>query len=54
MTKGFRYSYNLIGFQGEDVAKSIDRLARLGYDAVEVEGEPQEASRRCAAEGGAR
>jgi len=37
----FRYSYNVIGFQGEDVAKSIDRLARLGYDAVEVEGEPQ-------------
>lgn len=37
----FRYSYNVIGFQGEDVAKSIDRLARLGYDAVEVEGEPE-------------
>jgi hypothetical protein len=41
MTKEFRYSYNVIGFQGEDVAKSIDRLARLGYDAVEVEGEPE-------------
>jgi sugar phosphate isomerase/epimerase len=41
MTKAFRYSYNVIGFQGEDVAKSVDRLARLGYDAVEVEGEPQ-------------
>jgi sugar phosphate isomerase/epimerase len=37
----FRYSYNTIGFQGEDVARSIDRLARLGYDAVEVEGEPE-------------
>jgi sugar phosphate isomerase/epimerase len=37
----FRYSYNVIGFQGEDVAESIDRLARLGYDAVEVEGEPE-------------
>jgi sugar phosphate isomerase/epimerase len=37
----FRYSYNVIGFQGEDVARSIDRLAHLGYDAVEVEGEPE-------------
>jgi sugar phosphate isomerase/epimerase len=41
MTAGFRYSYNLIGFGGEDVALSIDRLARLGYDAVEIEGEPE-------------
>ena len=39
--QGFRYAYNVIGFGGEDVAVSIDRLARLGYDAVEVEGEPQ-------------
>ncbi|HET7272205.1 MAG TPA: sugar phosphate isomerase/epimerase family protein [Rubrobacter sp.] len=37
----FWYSYNLIGFQGEGVSESIDRLARLGYDAVEVEGEPE-------------
>lgn len=41
MTQAFRYSYNVIGFQGEDIARSIDRLARLGYDAVEVEGEPE-------------
>jgi sugar phosphate isomerase/epimerase len=41
MTQEFRYSYNVIGFQGEDVAESIDHLARLGYDAVEVEGEPE-------------
>lgn len=41
MTPTFRYAYNVIGFGGEDVAKSIDRLARLGYDAVEVEGEPE-------------
>jgi sugar phosphate isomerase/epimerase len=40
MMQEFRYSYNVIGFQGEDIATSIDRLARLGYDAVEVEGEP--------------
>jgi sugar phosphate isomerase/epimerase len=41
MTQEFRYSYKVISFQGEDVAESIDRLARLGYDAVEVEGEPE-------------
>jgi sugar phosphate isomerase/epimerase len=41
MTPEFRYSYNVIGFGGEDVAVSVDRLARLGYDAVEVEGEPE-------------
>ena len=38
----FRYSYNVIGYSGEEVSRSIDRLARLGYDAVEVEGEPDE------------
>jgi sugar phosphate isomerase/epimerase len=41
MKQEFRYSYNVIGFQGEDITESIDRLARLGYDAVEVEGEPE-------------
>jgi sugar phosphate isomerase/epimerase len=41
MTPAFRYSYNVIGFAQEDVALSIDRLARLGYGAVEVEGEPE-------------
>ena len=41
MTRSFQYAYNVIGFGGEDVALSIDRLARLGYDAVEVEGEPE-------------
>jgi sugar phosphate isomerase/epimerase len=41
MKQEFRYSYSVIGFQGEDIAESIARLARLGYDAVEVEGEPE-------------
>ena len=36
-----RYSYNLMGFGGEDVGFSLERVARLGYDAVEVEGEPE-------------
>jgi sugar phosphate isomerase/epimerase len=37
----FRYSYNLIGYSGEEISRSIDQVARLGYDAVEVEGEPE-------------
>ncbi|CAA9417798.1 MAG: hypothetical protein AVDCRST_MAG03-2322 [uncultured Rubrobacteraceae bacterium] len=41
MTGGYRYSYNVIGFGGEDVERSAERLARLGYDAMEVEGEPE-------------
>lgn len=40
MTDGYRYSYNVIGFGGEDIERSAARLARLGYDAMEVEGEP--------------
>ena len=41
MSDGYRYSYNVIGFGGEDVARSTERLARLGYDAMEIEGEPE-------------
>ncbi len=37
----FRYSYNLIGYSGEEISRSIDRVAGLGYEAVEVEGEPE-------------
>ncbi len=37
----FRYSYNLISYSGEELSRSIGRVARLGYDAVEVEGEPE-------------
>ena len=35
----FRYSYSLPGRSVEDVATSIDLMARLGYDAVELGGE---------------
>jgi sugar phosphate isomerase/epimerase len=37
---GFRYSYDQLVYYGEDVADSIDRLARFGYDAIELAGEP--------------
>lgn len=37
---GFKYSYDQLVYYGEDVEKSIDRLARLGYDAIELAGEP--------------
>ncbi|MEJ7815760.1 MAG: hypothetical protein WKF53_11350, partial [Rubrobacter sp.] len=46
MTQEFRYSYNVIGFQGENITEAIDRLARLEYDAVEVEGDPDMYQRR--------
>ena len=39
---GFRYSYDQLVYFGEDVTASIDRLARLGYDAIELAGEPEQ------------
>ena len=36
----FRYAYNALVYFGEDIADSIDRVARFGYDAIEVVGEP--------------
>lgn len=38
----FRYAYNSLVYYGEDISKSIDRVARFGYDAIEVIGEPAE------------
>lgn len=38
----FKYSYNALVYYGEDIAKSIDRVARFGYDAIEVVGEPEQ------------
>ena len=37
---GFRYSYDQLVYYGEDIEQSIDRLARFGYDAIELAGEP--------------
>lgn len=39
---GFRYSYDQLVYYGEDVSTSIDRLARFGYDAIELAGEPDQ------------
>lgn len=36
----FKYSYNAIVYYQEDIAKGIDRVARYGYDAIELVGEP--------------
>jgi sugar phosphate isomerase/epimerase len=35
----FRYSYSVSGRSAEDVFGPVDRMARLGYDAVELGGE---------------
>jgi sugar phosphate isomerase/epimerase len=38
----FRYAYNQLVYYGEDVRASIDRVARFGYDAIELAGEPDD------------
>lgn len=38
----FKYAYNQLVYYGEDIAKSIERVARYGYDAIEVVGEPKQ------------
>jgi sugar phosphate isomerase/epimerase len=37
---GFKYSYDQLVYYGEDIEQSIERLARFGYDAIELAGEP--------------
>jgi sugar phosphate isomerase/epimerase len=49
----FRYSYDALVFFGEDISESIKRVARFGYDAIELVGEPdnhdgQAIRRQCA------
>ena len=38
----FKYSYNSLVYYGEDVKTSIERVARCGYDGIELYGEPGE------------
>lgn len=37
----FKYSYNAIVYYQEEIAKGVDRVARFGYDAIELVGEPE-------------
>ncbi len=50
------YSYNILVFGDEPVKKSVDRLLRYGYDAIELVGEPDrydwEETRKLIADGG--
>ena len=36
-----KISYNTLVYVNEDVEKSIERLARFGYDGVDLVGEPE-------------
>jgi sugar phosphate isomerase/epimerase len=36
-----RYAYNTLVYAGESIVTSIERLARYGYDGVEIVGEPE-------------
>jgi sugar phosphate isomerase/epimerase len=36
-----KYSYNTLVYAGEDIADSIARLAKYGYDGVDFVGEPE-------------
>jgi sugar phosphate isomerase/epimerase len=38
----FKYSYDALVYAGEPIAKSIQRVARFGYDAIELVGEPDQ------------
>ena len=38
----FKYSYNSLVYYGEKVKESVERVARFGYDAIELYGEPDE------------
>ena len=52
----FKYGYDGLVYYGEPIAKSIARVARCGYDAIEMLGEPDqfntaEVNRLCSDEG---
>src|ERR1700733_9166586 len=35
-----KYSYDALVYHGEEIARSFERVARYGYDAIELVGEP--------------
>lgn len=52
----FKYGYNGLVYYGEPIDKSIKRVARCGYDSIEMLGEPdqfstKEVNQLCADEG---
>jgi sugar phosphate isomerase/epimerase len=38
----FRYSYDALVYFGEEISDSIKRVAKYGYDAIELVGEPDQ------------
>jgi sugar phosphate isomerase/epimerase len=38
----FKYAYNAFSYYGEEIGRSIERVAGFGYDAIELVGEPTE------------
>jgi sugar phosphate isomerase/epimerase len=36
----FKYAYNTFSYYGEEIGRSIERVAAFGYDAIELVGEP--------------
>lgn len=38
----FKYAYNSFSYYGEEIGRSIERVARFGYDAIELVGEPDQ------------
>ena len=37
----FKYAYSALVYYGEDIGASIDRVARFGYDGIELLGQPE-------------
>jgi sugar phosphate isomerase/epimerase len=38
----FKYAYNSFSYYGEEIERSVERVARFGYDAIELVGEPEQ------------
>lgn len=38
----FKYTYDALVYFGEDIGKSIERVAKFGYDGIELVGEPDQ------------
>jgi sugar phosphate isomerase/epimerase len=38
----FKYAYNSFSYFGEEIERSVERVAAFGYDAIELVGEPNQ------------